>query len=427
MIRGDTRHSSGRESNFGRRLRVGALGTIAIGGAIVMGGAASLVTALANTGSVTGSQSCTTWSASVTLDGNVTPDKNIDVVSTLKDASGTLVGPPSFADATYDTNSTGKSQTIWTASGAAPVSGTLSLEIDYSNDTSAEHLPSESGYSVTLAPPSDCTSAIKTTPSAGGVVGTAVHDSATVTGSLGSPSGTVIFKLFSPSNATCNSDGDAAVFTSSPVSLTSVTPGTSTASSPDFTTTAIGTYHWVASYSGDSTYNGATSQCADEAVTTTQGGPSIATVAGAGGQVPIDVSDSATVSGGVNPTGTVTFTLYPSMADCNAGTNAVGTASTVALSGGKATSAAVNVTTAGTYQWIAKYSGDANNASASSACGDEPVTTTSGGGGLQGITTPGTGSNGSLTGITIGGFLLLGGLAVGLVGSILPRRRRSIQ
>lgn len=409
MTRGETRHSAGgRETSFGRRLRMGAAGTIVVGGAIFLGGAASLVTAFANTGAVSASQSCTTYDVSAHLDNNV---DHRWVTVTFPNSSTNVVAKE------FTTTSTGATD-IYTESGSAPATGTIT-EIIHNGSTADSTI--EQTYTATLPAPSNCTSAISTTPSAGGVVGTAVHDSATVTGTTGSPSGTVIFKLFPPSNATCNSDGDAAVFTSGPISLTSV----GTATSPDFTTTAVGTYHWVATYSGDSTYKGATSNCADEAVTTTQGGPSVATTAGAGGVVPVDVTDSATVSGGVNPTGSVTFTLYPTLADCSAGTNAVGSPSTVTLSAGKATSAAVHVTTAGTYQWLAKYSGDANNASASSACGDEPVTTTGGGGGTLGITTPATGGNGSLIGITIGGFLLLGGLGVALVGSIVPRRRRT--
>lgn len=189
MTRGDARHESGRETGFGRRLRMAAAGTIVVGGAIFLGGAAGLVTALANSGSVTGSQSCTGWSASVTLNGDVTSDKNIDVVSTIKDAGGNLVGPASFTDHSYDTTNPSAPKTIWTASGTSPVSGTLSLEIDYSNDTTAEHAPTEAGYHVTLTPPSDCTSTISTDASAGGVVGTKIHELGDRQGQPGQPLG----------------------------------------------------------------------------------------------------------------------------------------------------------------------------------------------------------------------------------------------
>jgi hypothetical protein len=414
MIRRDTRQSSGRESTFGRRLRVGAIGTIAIGGAIVMGGAATLVTAFANTGAVSAAQSCTTWSVTAHLDNNV--DHRL-VIVTFPNTSTTVLSQE------FTTTSTGATD-IFTHSGSAPMTGTIAETI-YNGTTAASGV--DTHYTATLPAPSDCASAINTTPSAGGVVGTSIHDSATVTGTLGSPAGSVIFELFPPSNATCSDGGAAAVLTSAPISLTSVTPGVSNASSPAFVTNAVGVYHWVATYSGSSIYKSATSNCADEAATISQGGPSIVTHPSAGGQVPLDVHDTATVSGGVSPTGTVTFVLYPTVADCNAGTNAVaGSTSTVALASGQATSPSVNLTKAGAdYAWLATYNGDSNNAKATSGCSDEVFATTTGGGGTLGITTPSTGDTGSLTGMTLGGFLLLGGLGVALVGLIVPRRRRT--
>jgi hypothetical protein len=61
------------------------------------------------------------------------------------------------------------------------------------------------------------------------------------------------------------------VLTSSAIALTSTTPGISNASSPDFTTNAVGVYHWVAAYTpaSGSPYKASTSNCANEAVTTT--------------------------------------------------------------------------------------------------------------------------------------------------------------
>ncbi|MBJ7593706.1 MAG: hypothetical protein JF886_02400 [Candidatus Dormibacteraeota bacterium] len=418
MTRGDARHSSGRKTSIGRRLRVGAAGTIAAGGAILLGGAVGVITASAHSGSVTGSETCTGWSVSVDLAHNVTTDRNVDVITTIP-------GTTSIEDQHFD-SSYGN---IWKASGSSPVSGTVSLRIDRADDATQESGPPSAGYSVTLSPPSQCVSDISTDASAGGPVGTTIHDSATVSGTAGSPAGTVLFKLFPPSNASCNGDGAAAVYTAT-VALTSVAPGKSKAvETGSFTTTAVGTYHWWATYrpAAGSPYTDTTSTCDLEPVTISKAAPSIATTAGAGGVVPINVTDSATVSGGSNPTGTVTFTLYPSVADCNAGTNAVtGSTSTATLSAAKAMSGAAHLTTAGTYQWIAKYSGDANNAGLSSKCGDEPVTTTSGGGGgVQAITTPSTGVTDSLTSVRVGGFLLLGGLGAALAGVLVPRRRRS--
>ena len=428
QTRGDMRHTGGRNDGFGRRLRTGAMGAIVIGGAIVMGGAATLVTAFANTGEVSATQTCTTWAVNAGLDSNVDhrwvtvtfPNTSTNVIA----AEYTTIGPPAVAIPSI----------YGPPNGAAPMSGTITETIFNGADNTTGVADT---YTATLPAPSNCTSLISTTRSpAAGVVGTAIHDSATVTGTLGSPAGSVVFALFPPSNATCSANGDPAVLTSSAIALTSTTPGTSNASSPDFTTNAVGVYHWVAAYTpaGGSPYKASTSNCADEAVTTSQGGPTISTTTVGAGQVPVSLSDGATVSGGVNPTGTVTFNLFSSNTDCltaaGSSTGAVYTSPAETLSGGKATSGSFNATTAGTYEWGASYSGDANNAAASTKCGDEPVLTTTGGSGVQAITTPvvttpSTGSTGSLTGITVGGFLLLGGLGFALMGVLVPRRRRS--
>ena len=84
------------------------------------------------------------------------------------------------------------------------------------------------------------------------------------------------------------------------------------------------------------------------------------------------LNDSATVTGS-SPTGTVTFNLYaPGDTTC---TTSIYT-DTEPLSSGSATSG--NFTDIGssgtygegTYQWTVDYSGDGNNASSSSICGD---------------------------------------------------------
>ena len=88
-----------------------------------------------------------------------------------------------------------------------------------------------------------------------------------------------------------------------------------------------------------------------------------ATNATAGGTI----QDTATLSGGTSPTGTITFQLF-SDAACE---NQVGQDDVVTVNGnGDYTSAAVTVNAAGSYFWIASYSGDANNDPVSGSCGD---------------------------------------------------------
>ena len=78
-----------------------------------------------------------------------------------------------------------------------------------------------------------------------------------------------------------------------------------------FPTVVVGTYEWVATYNGDANNNTVTSVCGDEPVVITQATPTIATTPSAGGPVgSTGISDTATVSGGFNPTGNVTFNLF---------------------------------------------------------------------------------------------------------------------
>jgi hypothetical protein len=426
-----------RQHATGRRLRTAVLGAIAVSGAIFMGGAASLVTAFANTGAITASETCTSWTASASLHSDVTADKIIDVVVTPSTLTTGLTGL------------TGQSPTstvqIWSRTGAAPQTGatfTINIYSSVDNAGLVRVLPAVfSQTTLPLTPATDCTTTptIATTPSGTATVGKAIHDVATVTGSGASPTGTVIFKLYGPDNTTCNVDGSAAVFTSTAITLVpTTTAGVSTATSPDFTPTAPGTYHWIARYSGDGGvhYNPVSSACELEAVPVSKAAPTIATSQSAGGNIGVVLSDTATVSGGSSPTGTVTFVLFPpSNATCSAnGTAAVYTSPAETLSGGKATSGSYTTTSAagaGTYRWVATYSGDANNNGAASGCTAEALTVSGGSsvlgitspGGVSGLATPSTGGASDLTGMTIGGFLLLGGLGFLLAGMMLPRRR----
>ncbi len=108
------------------------------------------------------------------------------------------------------------------------------------------------------------------------------------------------------------------------------------------------------------------------------GTPSISTTASpVSGQVGTAIQDVANVTGGLSPTGTVTFALFgPGDSSCS-GTNLVSGLSGFAgvpLSGGSASSAAYTTTQTGTFNWVARYNGDANNNPVSSACGAEQVT-----------------------------------------------------
>ena len=249
------------------------------------------------------------------------------------------------------------------------VAGSYGFEATYSGD--ANYAGSTSTCEpLTISTGTSATATVITNAAGGAPVtgplpaGSSVFDTSTVTptpaGTGFTPTGTVTYTFFTDAT-TCS--GPDSTFT-----VTLNTNGSVPPSSPHGPL-AAGSYSFQAVYSGDANFTGSTSTC--EPLTITQAAPTIATTPSAGGQVGISVSDTATLSGGFNPTGTVTFDLFgPGDATC--GGDAVFT-STNTLSARSATSDTFPTTVAGTYEWMATYNGDVNNAAVTSLCGDESV------------------------------------------------------
>ena len=103
-------------------------------------------------------------------------------------------------------------------------------------------------------------SSVSTTADTQITVGETATDTATVNGVGGiTPTGKVTFKLFGPStSADCNSP---AIYEST-IDLIS-----GSATSDPFTTATLGTYYWMATYSGDDTYLTSTTICNDPSET----------------------------------------------------------------------------------------------------------------------------------------------------------------
>jgi hypothetical protein len=100
--------------------------------------------------------------------------------------------------------------------------------------------------------------------------------------------------------------------------------------------------------------------------------PAIATTASPSVTLGGQISDTAVVTGRVNPVAgaTVDFRLFgPDDATC-AGNPIFQSAGRPVDADGRAASEAFTPTVAGTYRWVASYSGDANNAPVSGACND---------------------------------------------------------
>ncbi len=250
------------------------------------------------------------------------------------------------------------------------VAGTYVWVAAYSGDANNVSLITscaDASETVTVTP---LTPALSTTATPSTVtIGQPVHDIAHLTGGS-SPTGTITFDLYGPSNPTC---------TGTPVqSVTATVNGDADYPSPAVTPTAKGTYVWVASYSGDANNVPLVTSCADasETVTVTPGTPALTTTATPSTiTVGQPVADVAHLTGGVNPTGTITFKLYgPNDATCTG--TPVGSVTKTVSGDGDYTSPTVTPTGAGTYSWVASYSGDANNVALSNGCAEASETVT---------------------------------------------------
>ncbi|MBA3267870.1 MAG: VCBS repeat-containing protein [Acidimicrobiia bacterium] len=182
-------------------------------------------------------------------------------------------------------------------------------------------------------------------------VGMQIYGNLSLMSSTSTPSGTATFKLYAPTDPTCTS----------PIFVSTVPVSATWANSARFTTTQAGTYRWEASYSGDATYGAAgPTSCAEQASAvivdkadtrlSTTASPSPTTAAKA----------SAALTGGFNPTGTLTFLLTgPDDTFCSGATVF---SSTATVNGnGTYNSGTFVPTRSGKYTWRTSYNGDANN------------------------------------------------------------------
>jgi hypothetical protein len=250
-------------------------------------------------------------------------------------------------------------ETVSVGAGAVP-GATLSCEVEFPlngvlspgfTETITEHVPK-------------ATPSIATTPSGSAPAGGDLADTATLSGGF-HPTGTVTFQLFGPGDTGC---------TTPIATRTGTVSDSGTAASGNIAAGGVGTYRWVASYGGDDSNEPVTSACGDEQVVVVKATPGIATTPSGPEPAGGVVSDTATVSGGFHPTGTVTFRLFgPGDTTC---TTPIATRAATLSGGGTAASGDVTVGAAGTYRWTATYGGDADNNAVTSPCSAEQVTVT---------------------------------------------------
>lgn len=205
---------------------------------------------------------------------------------------------------------------------------------------------------------------VATTPSASVAAGQKVSDTATLTGGAAA-TGKITFTLFGPGDTNC---------TTALATTTATVDGDGTYFSGDVTAPLAGLFNWVARYDGDDNDEAVASGCGSETVSVTKALPTISTTPSGSVPAGATVSDTAVLADGASPTGAVTFSLFgPGDTNC-----ATALATTMATVNGNGTyfSGDVVAATAGTYKWVATYSGDGNNKRAVSRCGAETVVVT---------------------------------------------------
>jgi hypothetical protein len=304
----------------------------------------------------------TTASAAATL-GTMTPTLTDSAVlagggdTPTGTITFTLSGPGGFSFTHTDTvNGNG----TYTASDTLPtsgqVAGTYIWSAHYSGDSNNTSTDDQGGTAeqTVLSPASPN---VVTTASPGSVTvgtsGATLSDSAVLSGGF-FETGTITFTLSGPGGFS---------FTH-----TDTVNGNGTYTASDMLTAgaAAGTYTWSATYNGDG--NNLTAQdhsgTAEQTVVTVLAHPSLVTTASSAvtlGTTAQTVSDSAVLSGGSSPGGTITFTLTGPGGFSFTQTDTVNGNGTYTASDVLPTSGTV----VGTYAWSASYSGDSTNTSTS--------------------------------------------------------------
>ncbi len=199
-----------------------------------------------------------------------------------------------------------------------------------------------------------------------------IGDTATLSAGQGE-GGSIEFQLHGPAAPDCT--GTPLVTWKVPVT------GDGEYSSGQYAPTEVGSYRWTAIYTNEAGEAALEGGCGDagESSTVLAAQPTISTEAGPDVAIGAPLVDVATVAGGHDPTGTVSFRLYgPGDGACAAVPvfTVTRTLGEEAGEPGVVRAGPFTPTEAGEYRWVASYSGDPDNEAVAGSCGDPTETVT---------------------------------------------------
>jgi hypothetical protein len=332
--------------------------------------------------------SCASISTSATA--SVTIGDSITDTATLADVTGNaggtitfrLWGPSATADCTgtpiftSTKNVSGGGQ--YTSDSYTPTAvGKYWWIANYSGDANNSSATGACGDTGEGSVVNKASPSIRTNATASITIGGTITDSATLSNATSDASGTITFRLFS--DATCQTE----ITLTAAQSQATVTGNGTFSPSAAYTPTTVGTFYWIASYSGDAKNNPVSGSCGDanESSVVNKADSTIATTQR------LYPNDSATVTPS-SATGNVIFELFGPYAVGDTINCLVGKlvfSQTVAVSSGTASTTnypgvgGVNVfaaTASGTYAWRVSYGGSGTLNGRVSTCGSEKVVIT---------------------------------------------------
>jgi hypothetical protein len=234
---------------------------------------------------------------------------------------------------------------------------------DYSGDATNDPASSGCNAADESSTVSKQTVFMQTQASGPVTIGNSITDTASFSATY-QPTFTVTFEAYGPDDTDCSG---TPAFTS-----TKGAPSSGQVTSDAFTPAAPGVYRWKVTTGPDQNNDVRNpGRCNDpgESSTVNKHQTSLTTQASGGVALGGSVNDTATLSGGSSPGGTITFQVYgPDDTSCSSA--AVFTSSKNVSDNGDVTSGSFTPTAPGTYRWTAAYSGDGTNGGAAGKCND---------------------------------------------------------